>query len=366
MSQDINFSSKFNSVLNSGKYYNSKINIRSYSKGGNAQNFLLLGYYLNSNDIMFKSTGNISYLKNNEEVINAIKKSGLQVDENVSKKEYKWQAKIKSGQSNYSMNNQEFMLYEGYILRYIAEYYFLLKKNQNKLNLVADVDFLRTNFFKWYDFSLSNYDDDSSLQSLRTHMGSHWATLAMYLYLLDNNEKNKTIYKSVYTRFSNSLAKNLKLVDMQNEKGYVWNSTWDTPFTNYLVDKRKLRKERSEIQDVSHGNHIVQFIIDSYELGLNSWTLKDIQYFSNTLKLKIWNASSLTFSDNVDGSPLIGKYKGSGWKQSDGWMKLMMYDQDLYPIYKRFYLKNARIIDGSSLNLQFYSNFVEFETKYRK
>ncbi|ETZ24552.1 hypothetical protein [Pedobacter sp. V48] len=358
------FKSRFNNTLNSGNSYNSKIRIKKYSTDGNTYNFLLLGYYLNANNMMYKSTNDISYLENNADVIKGIRESGLQNPKNGNSASYRWTAKIKSNQSNYSKNNQEFILYEGYVFRYIAEYYYLVSKLPNKSGLEVDVDFIKADFFKWYKLSMSSFGDDSLLQSLRTHMGSHWATLAMYLYILDNNDADKIIYKKVYSKYSNSLRANLKVVDLDGKKGYIWNSTWDKPFTKYLVDKSK--KTKSEIQDVSHGNHIVQFVLDSYELHLNDWSLTDIQYFANTLKYRIWDDNLNKFSDNVDGTSLVGKYKGSGWKQSDGWMKLMMYDRTLYPIYKKFYLKNASIIDSSSLNLQFYSNFTKYENKFGK
>src|SRR5690606_16935261 len=132
---------------------------------------------------------------------------------------------------------------------------------------------------------------------------------------------------------------------------YAWNSNYPDRFTKSL--KANLHNP-SHIQDVTHGNHELNYIITAVNLQTGTWNKKDLERFSNTIKYSVWNENSLSFSDYVDGTNSSSKeLKNTGWKQSDGWMKLIDYDPDLLHIYSEYFQKNTKMIQHSSLGLQY-------------
>lgn len=361
---DQEFLSKYKTAISSPSSVVSDAVILPKSKSGNSYDFLLISYVISGNNRMYEATKDLSYLKKNNTLIHNIQKSakGTKSVGNI------WIAKIKPNESNFAMNNKEFRLFESYLFRYIAEYYYLLsqidKPLLSKNGLNPSPTFAENNFLKWYRQSTKSYGDDSMLQEIRTHMGALWATTALYLFKVSGNETNKKIYRNVFTRFNQALKKNMNLVDVGGgEKCYIWNSTWNEPFTKSLL-KRSASYNNFEPQDVTHGNHVVQFIVVSNRLGLNNWIKTDLKYLANTVKYKIWNKSSQSFCDNVDGSTSTDKaLVNTGWKQSDGWMELISIDPSLYNIYYGYYKKNSNFIDKTILSLQFYANFLKFNPK---
>lgn len=336
-SQNINYKTKFDSVICDNYYTDYSIKrIMAKSKGGNAIHFFELSYFVNANTMV----NNFAY---NDQVIQNIINSA-----DYENNSYKWiVTDVDSKSQNYIMKGKEFILYEGYLFRYIAEY---LYKNPN--SRISDRNIVKKTFFKWYNKSVKENGDASLLYGIRLHMGTHWATVASYL--LKSDPENAKIYSDFIDMFNRQLRHNLKIVNINGESCYIWNSSYDEAFSNIL----KVRKKETVIQDVSHGNHIIQYVIDSYSLGYKYWTTTDLRCFSSTLKNIIWKNPEIP-TDNVDGtfSP-----PSMGWKQSDGWMKLMNVNHDitLYNIYNSYYRKNANKIDKFYPNIQFYANMQVF------
>jgi len=339
--QRIDYLSKFENTLSAGysEAYSQK-RISSKSTRGNSIFFLEIGYYLNSNNMLGKQ--DISY-----KVIQNIIESSTSHNN-----QYRWIVKDVSPQSrNFSQKGKEFPLYEGYLFRYIAEFQYLYP---NKI--LYDPHFARSNFLKWYNRSLADHGDASSLYGLRLHIGSHWATTAAYLLKIDS--ENARTYASFIDLYDKQLKKSLKIVNVRGNECYIWNSTYNDRFTNVL----KKRKKEAIIQDVSHGNHIVQYVVDSYKLGSSSWTKKDLERFANTLKFIIWQDRSKP-SDNVDGTYDSETKVSSGWKQTDGWMKLMniLDEKQLFEIYDSFYNTHSRKLNTNYPYLQYYANMAIFQ-----
>src|SRR5690554_907842 len=340
-SQDIDYLSEFNKVLNSEYSVGySKKRIESKSKRGNSINFLELGYYINSNNIILNKDN--SYVVIQNIISSSLRSSDL----------YKWiVTSVSESHSNYSEKGKEFMLYEGYLFRYIAEFQYYFPNIPLK-----DFYFSKKNFNKWYDRSIARHNDASSLFGLRLHIGSHWATIALYLIELD--PQNKELYKSFIDKYDSQLKKSLEIIKVDNNECYVWNSTYPEKFVNNL----KNRNIGEIVQDVSHGSHIVQYVIDSYKLGSEVWTETDLRRFANTLKYIIWQ-DRLNPSDNVDGTYKTG-ISTSGWKQSDGWMKLInvLNDKELFDIYDAFYKNNINNINKNYPYIQFFANMAIFQS----
>lgn len=320
------------------------------AKEGNPYYFMILGYYINANDIMYTKTKDVKYLQNNVPIINAIISAGK--INNVEKKGNIWRGTYKDKVKFSSVENKEVPLYEGYVFRYIAEFQYLLSLDHISLkNNHLTLNFIRDNFDKWIERSEKNYNDYSMLYRERVHMGAQWATVALYMSKLTGQKT----YKDIYDGFNEQLKNNLSLRKSQGVSYYIWNSTYKNRFTKSLW--RRLNFDI--IQDVSHGNHIVQFVIDSYKLNYGSWRKEDLQLFANTVKYSIWQPDRSTFSDNVDGTSSSDKeFIGTGWKQADGWMKLTQYDKSLKDIYLKYYNLNPKNYSLQPIFLQFCANML--------
>src|SRR5690606_34772260 len=136
-----------------------------------------LSYQINSKNLMFKASSNEKYLEENFLIISNILKVGLATGSNIPI----WHARS-DHQKYEEVANSEVILYEGYLLRYIAEYCYLVNQYDvplaSKKHLIIDIRLLENVFMKWHRYSLAKRGDDSYFYSIRTHMGSHWATTA--------------------------------------------------------------------------------------------------------------------------------------------------------------------------------------------
>lgn len=360
-SQD--FKQKYDSILLSNNVSSLK-KIYGFAKSSNPNDFVKLSYYIDANNMMYQSTGEKKYLDYNYTIVEYLISSGKKDTKN-SNLSRRWTARIGQHQSNAHMNGKEFILYEGYLFRHLANFAYLVKKSQlypNEKKLMIK-EFVEDNFLKIYNQSIGLYGDLSELYSIRTHMGSHWAMTALYLYPITNNKVNKNIYKQVISEYNKGLKQNFKLKNLDKDYYYQWNSTWDIPFTRLQKSKKRTGKEQDEIQDVAHGNQVVEYIIAAHEMGYPDWSYLDLQYLANTLKNKI-GFSKNAFAATIDGKR--GKNTvdtGAGYKQSTGWMKLAKYDQSkkLKALYKDYYISNRVFIDKMYLNLQYYANFLQFD-----
>jgi len=337
--QSIDYLDEFNKVLNSNYstgYSEKRINAKS--KSGNAIFFLETNYFINANNI-----------QGNKEVSRKIIQNIIDSSSIDAENRYTWLVTDVSPENkNFSQKGKEFLLYEGYVFRYIAEFQYRYPEAT-----LSDKHFVKKVFFKWKKRSSMNHGDMSSLYGVRFHIGSHWATVATYLTKTDS--ENKELYQSFIDEYDKQLKKSLKVVKIDGAECYVWNSTYQEKYTN-LLNRRS--NEDYIIQDVSHGNHIVQYVIDSYNLGSDVWKKKDLERFANTLKYIIWKDKNKP-ADRVDGS----FSNAMGWKQSDGWMKLMVIlnDKELFEIYDSFYKNNSNKVDKFYPNLQYFANMAIYQ-----
>ncbi|WP_143052663.1 hypothetical protein [Chryseobacterium taichungense] len=256
---------------------------------------------------------------------------------------------VNSSNQNAIVNGQEHLISEGYFFRYIGEFLDILAKNKLYTNYQPAIESgLKYSFNKWKARSFSQYGDYSLLFHQRLHTGANWAVVALYLMKYD--ESNKNSYSVFVNQFDQQLKKALIL--NKSTSGvfyYTWNSTYPDAFCKAL---QKIKNYKPVIQDVSHGNHVVLYLIKAKELGNANWTDFNFSYLCNTLKLKILKGDSI--ADNVDGTtnPSV---QNTGWKISDGWMKLIYFDTSLYPLIEKNLTNYSNKIKNSSLELQFNS-----------
>ncbi len=256
---------------------------------------------------------------------------------------------VRKGNQNAKANGQEHLISEGYFFRYIGEFLDILSKNKLYTNYQPAIESgLKYSFDKWKARSFSQYGDYSLLFHQRLHTGANWAVVALYLMKYDESDK------SSYATFVNQFDQQLKKALVLNKSTgsilyYTWNSTYPDAFCKAL---QKIKNYKPVVQDVSHGNHVVLYLIKAKELGNANWADFNFSYLCNTLKLKILKGNSI--ADNVDGTtdPSV---QNTGWKISDGWMKLIYFDTSLYPLVEKNLSNYSNKISNSSLELQFNS-----------
>src|SRR5699024_6709323 len=135
-SQTTNYLNEFNNVLNAEYSIGySKKRIASKSIRNNAHHFLEIGYFINANNLL--GNKDISYEIIQNIIRSSIKKNG----------EYNWiVTAISPNDRNFSQKGKEFMLFEGYMFRYIAEFQYLYPEKT-----LENPSFVKENFLKWYE-----------------------------------------------------------------------------------------------------------------------------------------------------------------------------------------------------------------------
>lgn len=310
--------------------------------------FIIIGYFINANNIMYENTCNIEYLKRNDRVLKEFKS-----------KKGGFLAKFYEHEQNFELNGKESNLLDGYLYRYLAQYYYLLNHiNSDKLiqhDIDNDFAYVEDRFLYWLSASIKAKGDSSFLYGIRVHMGSNWAITGLYLNEISTNYKH--VYNDFLTDFDTQLRNNMNVVTLNGYKVFQWHSTYDNAFSNQLKERRKMKLDMPRIQDVSHANHVVQYILTAYELNYNIWSENDIKYLVNTLKHVIYLKYDDAFADFIDGSiTSIEEYQNTGIKQSDGWMKLIKYDDQLIKIYESLYTNKNEWLQKTNYYNQFIAN----------
>lgn len=338
---------KFDLIQSNSSLYNIE-KIKKMSNSNNAYYFMALGYFLNSNNNIYSKTKELKYLENNLEVIKRI----LIVDGPNSYEKDGWVMKVNSSNQNSVVNGEEHLISEGYFFRYVGEFLYILKTHELYIDYQASIQkALKYSFDKWVNKSFKEYGDYSLLFHERLHIAANWALVALYLNRF-NDDLNNHSYSNFINQFDDQLLNNFKVLESNKVKYYTWNSTYSEKFTNYL---KGLKKYNMVIQDVSHGNHVVLYIIKSLELKNKNLEGIKIEFLVNTLKLKILTNDGI--SDNIDGSS-SKSVRNSGWKISDGWLKLIYFDPTLYPKIINSLSKYNSQIKGSFLEGQFNSIYL--------
>ena len=251
---------------------------------------------------------------------------------------------------------KESPLYEGYTFLYVAEFLYLLdridwvnRSPENTLWWENTLNFVETNIWnKWYVRSKPIHGNNYAyfLRS-RTHMGSHWAGFAMYLGAITSNSEIQSQTSFLIEQYDILLKRNF----IEVEGGYIWNSTYDDVTGTYATSASS-----DIIQDVSHGNHVLAYIIAAHKFGNENWGDEQIGRLAYTLKHFIYDEDSNTFADNVDGTTHESR-PGRGNFIADGWVKLSSYDEELRTIFEIF---------GQTNNIRRYNQEFQFKSQMYK
>lgn len=305
------------------------------SKSGNSYNFMKLRKTIGAINEMILATGDLYWINQQVRIINNLIQTAQTSSSIPGNQTFRDEFKSWVSLNPNKNFNREVPLYESYSFLYITQFLYLIKQTdwfqQNDSNAVwwkNTLSFVEKNIWnKWYERSVRIYHNPYRyfLRS-RTHMGSHFAGIALYLHALTNNGTIKTQTDTLIQQYDTLLKRNLKPAN----GGYLWNATYDNVNGTFAAPASS-----PDIQDVSHGNHVVSYLTIACSMGDKTWTPDDMKRLGTTLKEIIYNNKNGTFHDNVDGTD---DPKRPGWGNfiADGWLKLVTYDDELISIFKKF------------------------------
>src|SRR5690606_25852540 len=233
--------------------------------------FMRLRRYVGALNVMIKETNDEELIHKQmtliDNLINSSRISRAIVNSTYDNKdEFRGWVVSKADRGNKETINREIPLFESYTFFYIAEFLYLLKENRwieksiyNKQWWDKTVQFVERDVWtKWRSRSYRIYNRyNSTFLRNRTHMGSHWAGIAMYLGQITNDEEIVKQTDNLQRQYDLLLKRNLKL----RNGAYIWNSTYDD------VRGTDAGKGKGNIvQDCSHGNHVVAYVVAAYEV----------------------------------------------------------------------------------------------------
>lgn len=322
-------------------YYNSYdgfLPLRKYwlnlSNSNKVTDFEPLSYGLDAILAMYEATKEQNYIEDAITITNNIVGKAQPTDhiplnKFILKDSYRgW---IEQGDSLSGIFHLETVLSEIYFFEYVGR---LLKDIHNNDKMYNNpvfksfydktLTFVEVNIWdKWENRGIRFAKDKYNYLLLsRTHMASHWAYLAAELYFLTKSSNRKTDYFTFVNLYNNKLENNF----YKYNKYISWNQTWNLS-----------NNSTSIIQDVSHANLVISYLVEAYDLGL--WKDYDtIQRIINTLKDKLWDSKDCLFADNIDGTMFtVGMAHSTiGSFQADGFVKLTRFDKSLFILYRQF------------------------------
>lgn len=242
-------------------------------------------------------------------------------------------------------HGKEVPLFESYFYRYLAKLIYISTYSIENVELQERssllLDFLKVHGWeKWYVRGESINDCLPFLFRSRTHMTSHWALVALFLKKLDSDRVKVNQYEDFLNLYNRQLRSNLRITET---RAYIWNMTWDKPWPLGLNCNQA--STRAIIQDGSHGNHVITYVVEAFELG-EGWSKTDIARFVRTAKYILFDSDrNLFYKDLSQNNDL--SYK-AGLRFGDGFLKLARYDKELLK-----YFEQARISQREAYHFRF-------------
>lgn len=260
---------------------------QSMSKNTN-QEYYFLSYRIHGLMEIWQATGDNAYLDTILELVN----NTIQDAKPVMNGQYLgWPADISHGDT---AAKNGISLWESYLYKHVASLLRIMDKSPN-LRATSNyqyqydqlLNFVEINIFeKWY-FNTTQHHE---VYRVKAHMASHWARIAMELYLITG----KPLYKEVSDNISTD---GIQLYSNQSIKSRLYNNPSSPGAISWYMDWTK-----NEIQDTSHGSDVVSYFVNAYENDMY-WDINDINALVTTLDKVIWTSNSgLKFTENIDGS----------------------------------------------------------------
>lgn len=325
-------------------------NYNNWSKWNDSYWYYFLGNAIDGFTAMYEATGKMVYLDQALSYIQSVI-DDAEISASFPKSQYRdnflgWICRLTDIRNpttdEKNCLDKEIPLYESYMCRYVtkvlrliwqAQDPYIQQKYKNQYETI--LAFTEFHIFKkWYDRGLSN------LERSRTHMYSHWAYVALDLFLITRDEARKTMYRDVIDKFDIKMRNQIEPNPIDNS-AYFWDATWSS-FAR-------------PGQDTSHGNHVISYMIEAHEHNPQQfWSQEDIAKLINLSKNVLWDRSKADFKDFFDGTYATGTHTGN--LQSDGFIKLGRYDASLQQIYQAYEKQKNYLIQyygNGALNAKF-------------
>ncbi|MCC6287671.1 MAG: hypothetical protein IT249_07285 [Chitinophagaceae bacterium] len=336
-----------NRFIDSFNVWNTPAQIKSFQSvaiGGDVYYFQPVRDRLGAWLSMYKATGHIMYfnvLKNfiDTLIAQAATSNTIQGNRYEYKDNFKgWIYKTNDGE----LFGMEVPLSEGYIMRYLFEFIYLAKKygvvENNAEWCRKTLTWLTENeWTKWRSRSIRQFGKPNTLfLRVRLHMGAHWAAVALLLNKMTSVDSIREQTKSVVEQY-----------DLLAKRGFIKND-FDggaAMFSQTYGNTKNTDAQESAvsvIQDVSHANHFISYIVLANQLGCESWNDAKITEMAN-LDKNILYKGDYTFWDLINGTEDPKRAGNWGNYQADGWLLLDQYDTGLFKIHTAI-LDNANDI----------------------
>ena len=159
----------------------------------------------------------------------------------------------------------------------------------------------------------------------RSHMASHWARIAMELYVITGDAKYLPVFENITHGEMPNRPSNMReqlQTNPDQPSAYVWASNWELPWPE-------------SVQDTSHAGAEIEFIANAYANDMY-WNEADIRALTSTLMDVVWPASlGSEHNHDVDGT---GGLDRSG--RLHEWLVLGRYDLAVQRRIENDYMPN--------------------------
>jgi hypothetical protein len=276
------------------------------SRSADSWDYYTLAYGLNAHVAMFRATGDRRHLDEALTLVDNVIKSA-RPSRSMPTSQFR-DGYLGWVTQRQEVRGEEVPLYESYLWRYVVQ---MLRVIHWSPEVFASphyrqaysriLRFTETNIFeKWYrrgsDFV---YRD-------RTHMAAHWAFIALDLAELTSDRVRLANYQRVVDDFDKRLRAQLTR-NPTNPGAWFWNDVWG--------------RHSHPGQDVSHGNAVIAYLTEAYDVGDGAWGPSDMARFVELLRAVVLRRTGP--AEYVDGSGA-----GNGWL-ADGFVTLGRYSASL-------------------------------------
>lgn len=234
------------------------------------------------------------------------------------------------------VEGQEVALYESYCWRYVTRLLRVLRTSplyddpRYRARYDRALAFAETNIFeKWYTRGAYDF-----VYRSRTHMAAHWAYIAVDLAEITTSRERRDRYTEVFRQIDDGLPNYPSSLREQlrphptDPAAYIWSDVWGG--------------EDGPVQDVSHGNGVVAYVVEARDLG-QDWTPEELARFTRTLTSFVMGDGG-RYPELVDGTG-----EGNGWI-ADGFVKLGRYDPAVQAALEGYGVQNAQYYAAMAVN----------------
>ena len=158
-------------------------------------------------------------------------------------------------------------------------------------------------------------------------MAAHWATIALNLSLITEDDNRRARYQQVAETIDQRLRGQSRPHPVE-PSAYFWNDTWGS------TDRPG--------QDVSHANGVLAYLVEAKDQA-DYWKAEDMAGFGALLTRVVWPGGQ-KYAGYVDGTG-----SDNGWF-SDGLVKLGRHDPRIQQRLEQHQVVNAQFAANMALN----------------